>query len=439
MRFAIVDPFGCGLSFAARLRDEGHDVKLYIDKGKGRERSDTHAHIGEGIVDVEPDFELLAEWAGETIDSIALFTGSGLGDKAEALRERGLIVVGGGTFCDRLENDRLFGFEIAEEAGSALPPYEEFSSLADVKKRAKTLDREIFFKTNRFIGADASRGCDTGDELVRYIDELRDQGVPDLTAGILQDKIDGVALSIARWWNGRAWVGPYELTIELKGYGNDDFGPSTGCSLNALWFADESGAAEIFDALGVRFREENAPPGIYDINFIVDDDGKYWFLEHTPRFGYDAEPISTRLIDDLGSWLRFVGMGIDGAVFSRDLAYAVRLSVQPYPWEHAHWADKKTCVGVRVNGTDGLWAENFVAYQVRQVPHGLEVASPEGIIGLSAAVGDRLSSLHDEAIEFADQLDCSGIFCRTDGAVKLKEIAERLKKAGVVIHEGMLK
>lgn len=236
MRFAIVDAFGCALSFAARLKDEGHEVKLYHDKGKGRERSDMHAHVGEGLVDLEPDYDRLIEWVEDSLESLVLFAGSGLGVKADELRDRGIIVVGGGTFCDRLENDRLFGQEIAQEAGAQIPPYEEFSSLASVKRRAKTLDREIYFKTSRYIGADASRGCDNGEELARYIEELQEQGVRDATAGMLQDKIEGVAYSVGRWWNGRAFVGPYESTIELKAFGNDDFGPSTGCSANVLWF-----------------------------------------------------------------------------------------------------------------------------------------------------------------------------------------------------------
>lgn len=439
MRFAIVDPFGCALSFAARLQDEGHEVKLYHDKGKGRERSDLHVSVGEGIVDLEQDYEALTSWAEDSLDSLVFFAGSGLGTKADALREKGLIVVGGGTFCDRLENDRMFGQDIAEEAGAKIPPFESFSSLAAVKKRARSLDKCVYFKTDKYISADASRGCDNGEELIRYMDELLDQNVRDGTKGILQDKIEGVALSVARWWNGRTWVGPYETTIEFKGYGNEDFGPSTGCALNAVWLSANNLISERlgWENLSLKFREEDAPPGLYDINSIVDESGTPFFLEWTPRMGYDSEPTGFRLIDDLASWLVYVGTGIGGAEFSDQLAYSVRLSCPPYPWESVSLQDKKTCMEVRVNNVDTLWDGNFVAYQVRQDEHGLKMGSPEGIVGLSLAVGDDIEELHEEVISFADEIDCSGLFCRTDGVKKLKEVSKTLEQSGVSVHEGL--
>lgn len=440
MRFAIVDPFGCSLSFAARLLDEGHEVKLYHDKGKGRDRSDMHVHVGEGIVDLEPDYEALVDWASGSLDSLVLFAGSGLGGKADDLRDRGLIVVGGGSFCDRLENDRIFGQEIAEEAGAPIPPFESFTSLSAIKRHAKTLDKCVFFKADKYLGADASRGCDNGDELARYMDELLEQDVRDNTKAILQDKIEGVAVSVARWWNGRTWVGPYETTIEFKGFGNEDFGPSTGCSLNAVWFNDKNLIAERlgWENLGGKFREEDAPPGLYDINSIVDKSGTPYFLEFTPRLGYDSEPTSVRLIDDLAGWLWYVGTGQGGAEFSEQLAYSVRLSCPPYPWETVSITDKKTCMEVRVSNVDGLWDGNFVAYQVRRDETGLKMGSPEGIVGLSLAVGDDIEELHEEVIAFADEIDCSGLFCRTDGVTKLKEVAEALTTAGIETHEGLV-
>jgi phosphoribosylamine--glycine ligase len=442
MRFAMIGAEGPDVSMAARLLDEGHEVKCYCDKGKGRERSDTHAHVGEGILDLEQDYEAFVAWAEGAVESLVLFTTSGLGDKADELRERGLIVVGGGTFCDRLEKDRLFGQGIAEEAGCRIPSHQDFSSLSQVRTWAKTLDREVYFKTNKYVSADATRGCDNSEELIRYIQELRDQGVADLTAGMLQDKIPGVALSVGRWWNGRAFVGPWESTIELKAYGNDDFGPSTGCAANAVWFTEENETAIRcgFENLAALFRENDAPPCLYDINAIIDKDGQPWFLEWTPRMGYDSEPTSTRLIDDLGAWFWYVGTGQGGSGFSDELAYAVRLSIPPYPWEHVEWSDKKTCVGVRISEYgDSLWSGNFIAYQVRDVGKGLEMASPEGIVGLSLAQGDSLSELHEEVIAFADDIDCSGIYCRTDGAAKIAKIAETLKESGVAIHEGLVK
>ena len=53
-----------------------------------------------------------------------------------AARALGIATVGGGAFCDRLENDRSFGFKVAKDAGALLPPYEEFASFDQARARA---------------------------------------------------------------------------------------------------------------------------------------------------------------------------------------------------------------------------------------------------------------------------------------------------------------
>ena len=80
----------------------------------------------------------------------------------------------------------------------------------------------------------------------------------------MQKLIDGKGadLSTARWWNGRAWIGPYELDIEKKRFMDGNLGKSTGCALNAIWFdADPRTAKELnWEALTEHFLQNEAPP-----------------------------------------------------------------------------------------------------------------------------------------------------------------------------------
>jgi phosphoribosylamine--glycine ligase len=445
MRVAVASAFGCGLSMWARLQDEGHDVKVYIDKGTGKERDDNQSHIGEGIVPRETSFDALLEWADESDENVVLFDSSGIGGKAETARERGLNVVGGGEFMDRLENDRAFGFEVAESVGAQLPPYELFSSLSSCRRAAARLDEPVYFKSDKFIGSDATHKCENGEALEQYLDQLRAKGVPDRTPCLLQANVAGASdLSTARWWNGRAFVGPYEWTIEHKPLLNDDLGPSTGCAFNVVWFTEESAVADRLgmDALAVRFRREHAPPGIYDINAVIDEKGQPWFLEWTPRMGYDAEPTSTRMIDNLGDWLWFVATGDGGANFDMEnIGFAVRLYVPPYPWEHSEWTDKHTCIGDRVEGTDGLWDGNFQAYNLRMGDHGgLELAGTEGIVGLALSIGPELSTAGGEVVDFGRSMKkagTAGLGFRTDGATCIKADAKKLKDAGLDVPDAL--
>ena len=432
MRIAVATAFSCGLSWWARLQDEGHEVGVWIEP-------QSHKTVGDGIVP-----KLTREEIERFDGDLVLFDSSKLGDLADHVRKRGIPTVGGGSFMDKLEDDRVFGFKIAADAGCALPPYEEFASFTDALARARELgDLAMYFKSDRYLDSDATHGADSGPEMAEYLEEIIER-YGGHGACILQQKIDGVPLSTARWWNGMDWVGPYQATYEDKKFMNDGVGPSTGCSFNVVWFYE--GEPEIvrqlhWPDLTQPFRAHRAPPGLYDINAIVAPDGKAYFLEWTPRLGYDSEPTSALLLPDLGRHLHAVATGHDPEEPSDDLAYTVRLSVPPYPWEHGKKDDKGGADGLIIRDHDGLWDGHFVAYCVRAGKREgtLEAAGPEGIIGLTAAVGSSLEEAHEDAMDFAkDTLRVAGLQYRTDGAKHIKEKAEELIDAGYDVHPGLL-
>jgi len=447
MRFAIASGFGCALSWWARLQDEGHDVLVWIGEETstgGPKTMYSHRSVGEGLVPRTDSWMELMAFAREP-DTIMLFDSSGLGGLAEQARKAGITVVGGGKFCDRLEKDRGFGQEIAEQAGAQLPPYQEFGSFGECLNAARSMDKPMYFKSDRYVDSDATHGADTGEEMAEYLEGLiKKYGAHGKC--ILQEKIDGVPLSTARWWNGRDWVGPYQATYENKKFMNDNVGTATGCSFNVVWFYQHEPeiARQLgWDNLTEAFRKNNAPPGIYDINCIVAEDGTAYFLEWTPRLGYDSEMTSFRLLPDLGEFLHAVAYGHDVPEPYEELAYSVRLSIPPYPWEHGKKDEKGTADGTQLRGVDGLWDGNFIAYQVRlgEDQSCLEVAGPEALVGLTLAVGDELPALHKEVIDYAKKkLKVSGtsLQYRTDGERDCRKMAEKLVEAGYDIHMGLL-
>lgn len=441
MRVAIASSFGCATSWWRRLVDEGHDVRVWI-------QPQSHKTVADGIVPKAGAYDDLLSWAKEGSlrrePTIFLFDSSGLGEKADEARRWGLRVVGGGSFCDKLEKDRLFGQKIAEKAGARVPPYQEFSSISECCSAAEKLgDTGTFFKTDRYIDGDATHGADSGAEMTEYL-----RGLIGRAGGhgrcILQEKIGGVPLSTARWWNGVRFVGPYEGTYENKKLMNDNVGPATGCSFNAVWFYEDEHPriAELlgWEALEDDFRKHEAPPGLYDINVMVDDEGEAWYLEWTPRLGYDSEMTSARLIPNLGAHLYAIATGREMPAVYDELAYAVRIGVPPYPSEHVQKDDKASSDGVTVNGADGLWSDFFIPYCVKDDPNGqLVVAGPEGLVGLSLATGDSLEDLHEQVIDYAKKgLRVPGAMFRTDGAKDTAEQAEKLLEAGIEVHPGLL-
>jgi len=437
MRILVATDFAYELSWVMRLLDEGHDVRYWIQPQAAKS-------VGNGLVEKFATWEDGLAWLHEKpSDALALFGSSKLGEKADAARALGIATVGGGAFCDRLENDRSFGFKVAKDAGALLPPYEEFASFDQARARAAQLDIPMYFKSDRYLESDATHGADNGAELAEYLDELIAEHGAHGTC-ILQRKIDGVPFSTARWWNGKDWTGPFEATYENKKFMNEDVGPSTGCAFNAVWFYDDE--PEIARRLGwpqlaEAFRGYNAPPGIYDINALVADEGDVYFLEWTPRMGYDAEMTAALLLPNLGAHLKAVAHGAEVPEPSTELAYAVRLSVPPYPWEHGKRSDKGGADGTRIRGADGLWDGRFIPYAVRagKDENTLEVAGPEGCVGLAADTGDAIDDIHDRVIEYAkDVLQVRGLQFRTDGADDCKAAAEKLIEAGFEVHAGLL-
>lgn len=444
MRVGIVSPFGCSVGIAARLQDEGHEVLLLNERFKGP-LAGIIAKVGDGIVPLARGWDDLFEWCKEPDGpTIMLFDGSGMGEKADEARKAGLHVIGGSSFCDRMEKDRSFGFFIAEEMGADLPYYQAFSSVAAGAKYARALGAQAaYFKSDKYLSADATYGGKDGPDLAEYMTHIGKRH-GDRMRHIVQDKIDGVAVSTERFFNGREFVGPYLGIIEHKKFMDGDRGPSTGCSFNAIWpYGDESELAQKlgFANLAEILRRHEAPPGIYDANAIVDEDGDAYFLEWCARFGWDSEPTGMRLFADYGRFLWYLatGQGDAGTIAEPGtIAYSVRLTVPPYPTEDIEPGHKASPVGNPVRGTDGLWAGHFVAYQIMAEGDGLAVASPEGIVGLSVAVGEKLSALGDETLAFAkDEMRVAGLQYRTDGAKVVADDAKKIRAVLTDVPEGL--
>src|SRR5919201_5942064 len=97
MKFLFVSPEALSVDLAHVVRQEGNDVKFFI-------QSATEKDVGDGFVEKVNSWEDQIDWA-----DVIVFDDIGFGKTAEKLMAEGKKVVGGSTFTDRLENDREFG------------------------------------------------------------------------------------------------------------------------------------------------------------------------------------------------------------------------------------------------------------------------------------------------------------------------------------------
>lgn len=427
MRFAVFSAERCSLSWQSRLQDEGHELLVYMDR---------KYKVGEGIVPLERNVGRWEDWAAEKpSETVVLFDTSRNGERADRLRRAGAHVIGGGGICDKLEGDRYGALLVAERLGLKTPKSEKFSylseSIAFLKK--KRSESKWFFKPNRDLGCSFTLG-ESPERLIPFLEYVK-ESKGDRIAHLLQAEIEGTAISTGAWWNGTTFLAPYEGTIEHKKFMNGDIGPSLGCAFNVLWFYDDD-IPEIarklcFEELAEWLRKEQAPAGIYDINAVVaKEDGEPYFLEFTPRMGYDSEPTAQRLVDGLGSFLYGLASGtLREAPFTRDeAALSIRVSVPPVPSEDedAKWEGDPHLLGV-----DSLWESNFIAYNVCRTDGVYRVCDPMGIVGLSLATGTDLTAMNDEALDFLDDdLWVNNPMYRTDAASVLGSDIEAVRAAG---------
>lgn len=427
-----------------RLYDEGNDVLFYIGDGDASGSNISSKRVGREIVPRTENYAQLIAWAKEGITqrepTMVFYASSHLGKYADEARKSGLYVVGGGSICDKMEFDRPFGKEIAEEAGILIPPYQTFPTLDATIKFAEQSGAgmpEMYFKTDSYIKDDCTKKCKDAKALIEYLRGLKDQDVPNGTKNELEECIPGVAVSTERWWNGRAFVGPFFGLIERKKFMSDEVGPSTGCALNSVWtYKDDPMTAEALhweDLAGV-FARRGVPAGLYDINAILAD-GEAHFLEFCARLGYDSEPTGQLLYNDLGKWLWHVATGQgDGGGFKDGIAVSLHLSVPPYPTQDAfdpHY--KHSPLGAHINGESlgDLHSGPFVGYEVYAENGQLMVGGPDGDVGLAASVGDSLEDLAEQNYEFAKEgIDLPGLQFRNDAGEAILEDAKKARDEG---------
>lgn len=429
MKFAIYSGSGLGLSWWKRLKDEGHEVLVFIEEVPPRK-------VGDGIVSKCQNYAQWVAWGRSTPGTVFFFDISRAGEKADALRKSGQLVVGGCKFFDRLEDERTWSQELHEAIGILHPESKSFSTISAAREYARNNEHPHVFKSNKYLDASATYMADGPEDMDRYLGYIQHR-FGDNISNILQEKLDGFALSTARWWNGKTFVGPFEATVEHKKFLNNDKGSATGCQFNCIWFYQDEYpqiAQKLhWDQLDNVFRKYEAAPGLYDINALLNEkDGEPYFLESTPRLGYDSETTSQKGISDLGKFLYnlAVGLPVDDLFDQERYFCSVKLSVSPYPYEaHLKEMDReKTCIDIPIWGYDGLWSKHFIAYGLRfDTKMGLVTADPSGWVGLSSAAGSSPTEPFRDCYGFIDEeLKIPNLQYRTDALERVEEDIETI-------------
>lgn len=313
---------------AYRLKEEGCDVKLYIeDKGV--------KDCFNGMVAKTDNWKKELKWVGK--DGLIVFDDVGYGDIQDKLRKEGYLVIGGSENGDRLELDRIYGQEILKSCGVItdefnIKSFTVKSAIAYVKKN----HGEWVVKQNDHNTALNYVGCMAeGSDVVSVLENYKANFGASYNIS-LQKRVRGVKIAIGRFFNGGNWVGPSVINIEHKHLCNGDIGPVGGETGTLMWYEKDENTKLFQKTLAklTTVLHKSDYRGYIDVNCIVTDKDTVYPLEITSRFGSSTNQMQSEI--QISPWreiLYAIASGADYCMrYKQEYGIAVALTVPPFPY-----------------------------------------------------------------------------------------------------------
>ena len=311
------------------MKNEGHDVKLFIDDEDRKEDF-------ENMVPKTDDWQKELNWVGKE-EGLIVFDDVGYGKDQDELRAKGYSVFGGNKLSDRLETDRQYAQEIFTECGIKTVPIKNFKDISGAIEFIKRNKDAWVIKQNGSSSKSLNYVAhfDDSRDVVNLLENYQTNLKGEIRTITLQQKIKGVEIGVARYFNGTDWVGPIELNIEHKKFFPGDLGPATSEMGTLAWYDDNENNQlfqEILAKLKPHLQKINYR-GAIDINCIVNENGTYP-LEATPRFGSPIVYLQTEL--HKSHWGDFLKAIADGKKYNlrwnKGYGIVVLLTVPPFPY-----------------------------------------------------------------------------------------------------------
>jgi phosphoribosylamine---glycine ligase len=312
-----------GSGLCLRLLRDGHDIKLYI-------RDKARIECLTGIVPKTDDWKNELSWVGK--DGLIIFDDVGFGKVQDNLRKKGFQVIGGSEGGDRLELDRDFFQETAIKHGITTPSSYYFNTCKEAidfihnNPRTWVLKQHSHISILNYVG-ESNDGADVLGLLYSY----EKAGITGLQ---LQERVHGIEVGVARYFNGTDWVGPIEINHEHKRLSNGDIGPLTAEMGTVIWHSEDDNLPlfkKVLDPLKDHLTSINFR-GDIDINCIVHKKTA-WALEATPRFGTPSTQLQSELYtSDMGDFMYAVASGDKHLPkYKKDFGVVVSVAVPPFP------------------------------------------------------------------------------------------------------------
>ena len=360
-KFLFVSWMSLSGDFAWKIKEEGHEVKIYV-------ADNDDADVYDGLLEKVEKWEDHIDWA-----DLIIFDDTGFGDIPEKLRKKGKLVVGGTVYTDRTEEDREFGQEEMKKFGMNILPNYNFSNFDEALEFLRKNPGRYVFKPNGKVADEKNLLTigeeDDGKDMIEVLENNKTVWSKKIESFQLQKYVAGVEIAAGAFFNGKNFIHPININFEHKRLFPGDRGPFTG-DMGALMYWSEPNS--IYNNTLLKMESilaEHGYVGYFDINCIVNGRGIYP-LEFTARFGYPT--ISTQvegMTEPMGEFLYKLSSGENFEIKTKKgFQIGVVLAVPPYPFyseeitslykdasilfknkttmEGIHWGDVKMIDGV---------------------------------------------------------------------------------------------
>jgi phosphoribosylamine--glycine ligase len=410
MRILLVSKEGDGLGLAQRLALEGNAVSAWV-------REERFHRALSGIVSRVSTYRASLRRADLVITDCV-----GFGKLGDEFRANGVPFIGASEPIDKIELDRQVGMDFFRRAGITIPETEYHNSA-----------REALGAKRDFGDGWVIKPCGnkaTALTMVVTDEELWEHCLGKVPPGcplILQRIVKGVEVSTEGWFNGRAFITPFNHTFEEKRFLAGNLGCNTGCMGNVVVARESNKLTKHTVERVAPFLKMIGYRGPFDINCIVNKEGAY-ALEATGRMGYDAVEALSELLDEpLGDFLFEVATGTKAkAPLGRDSAIAVRLSIPPWPVQKP---DGKSH-GEPVLGLTDEVLEHVFLTDVYKEGKAFLTAAGDGVLLKATARSPNLSVAQRKVYKLLDGIKVSSKQYRNDIGGRVSDDMAQLQAWG---------
>ncbi|MBU0648331.1 phosphoribosylamine--glycine ligase [Patescibacteria group bacterium] len=402
---------------------EGNEVRYFIG-------SESDKEVADGFVPKTDDWKRDLDWA-----DIVIFDDSiGSGKEIIETKKRGIPVIGGTPYTDKLEENRSFGQEELKKAGVPILPHKYFFDFDEAIGFVKENPHEYVIKPSGdaqnikrllFVGMEKD-----GSDVVRVLEAYKKVWSQAIKEFQIQRKVNGVEIAVGAFFNGKNFIYPININFEHKKLFPGNIGPSTGEMGTSMFW---SGPNKLFNETLKKMEKKLAKEkfiGYIDLNCIVNGKGIYP-LEFTPRFGY---PIITMQKDSVampfGEFLYDLASGKDFTIKTKKgFHIGVRILLPPYPYGEKsifdYYSKGATVVFKKKDHLDGIHIED-----VKNVRGEWVLAGTSGLALVVTGSGISMKQAQHQVYNRIENILIPNMFYRKDIGDRWYEDSDKLHSWG---------